>query len=133
MKIKDITKEDIIAWLAERDQAWEDFCEYFEVDHYLPDDEPLTDLLKKETVYHVYESFYDEPWYPAEETAKIFSSFEDACKYGNELIKDALDNGEELDTAYDNNSEFNENCLAVFFGDGFEDDHRIYIDEYEVS
>lgn len=126
MKINEITMDDIIAWLAENDQAWEAFCEYFEVDHYLSDD------AAGRTVYHVYECFYEEPWYPNEETAKIFSNFDDACKYGNELIKDALDNGEELDTAYDNNSEFNENCYAVFFGNGCEDDHRIYIDKYEV-
>ena len=101
------------------------------MDHYLPDDEPLTDLLKKETVYHVYETFYGELYDLDNETAKIFSSFEDACKYGNELIKDALDSGEELNANY--GTEFKEGCCVVFFSDTFENDHRICIDKYEVS
>ena len=92
----------------------------------------IKDITKKETIYHVYECFYDEPWYPCYETAQVFRNFEDACKYGNELIKKALDNGETLDTEYDNNSEFNEKCYTVFFGNGCEDDHRIYIDKYNV-
>lgn len=32
MKINEITMDDVIAWLAEHDQAWEDFCEYFGID-----------------------------------------------------------------------------------------------------
>lgn len=82
------------------------------------------------TVYHVYEVFYDEPWYPDESSSRIYATLEDAQKYGNELIKQALENGETF--SEDSDTEFNDDCYAVFFGDSGEDDHRIYIDEYEV-
>lgn len=32
MKIKDITKEEILEWLGYHEQAWEDFCDYFDID-----------------------------------------------------------------------------------------------------
>lgn len=74
-------------------------------------------------VYHVYECFYDEPWYPEEASARIYKNYTDAKEYFDSLIEAAIADGQEL--------ECQEERFAQFNTDEW-DEFKIYIDEYEV-
>lgn len=86
-------------------------------------------------VYHVYECAYDEPWYPDEATSRIYSTFEKAQEYANELVKDALEEGYKFEDDFAWKGEtalFRDNDIYKCFTDNVSDELRIYIDEYEV-
>ena len=86
-------------------------------------------------VYHVYTCGYEEPWYPNEDTAKIYGTFEKAKEYANKLVSDFLEDGYTLYECEEGETPMfkGDDSFKTFIDDSTADEQRIYIDEYEVE
>lgn len=74
-------------------------------------------------VYHVYEVFYGEPWYPEECSARIYKNYADAKKYFDHLVNQGVKDEQSLDYLEERYAQFNtDDC----------DEFKVFIDEYEL-
>lgn len=74
-------------------------------------------------VYHVYECFYEEEWYPETCDSRIYKDYNEAKRYFDSLVKEGIECGNGLDYQENNYAQFNTDDINAF---------KIFIDEYEL-